>query len=366
MAGLNKRVIVTVSNDLVTDQRMARICTTVTNAGYEVHLIGRKLPNSLALQSQSYKQTRWKLLFNKGPLFYLELNVRFFLFLLFTRNDLVYCVDADTALSAVMAKKFKTFQMVFDAHELFSEVPELEGRKRVKKIWQRIEKMAILSANQCITVSSSIAEHYKNLYGEKFYLVRNFPVPRPTEITHSHKPYIIYQGALNKGRGVEMLIEASKELDVEIKIAGVGDLMEELKLLVSHYQLEKKVAFLGNLSPEVLSKVTADAWIGYNLLENVGLSYYYSLSNKTFDYMQAGIPQLIPDFPEYNQLNAQYHFGLTLTLTTAAIVNAVKRLQSDNLLYKKLQSGALVASTFCQWKNEETTLLAVIGKNTIQ
>lgn len=352
-----KRVVVTVSNDLVTDQRMARVCETLVNQGYYVELIGRRLPDSLPLKSQPYKQTRRKLWFNSGPLFYLELNVRLLLLLLFKKFDIVIAVDADTALAASLVRKLKRIRFVLDAHELFSEVPELAGRRFAKRVWQWIEKFTIKKADLCFTVSESIAEYYSGLYKNKFTVLRNFPRSYPINEKSITTDYILYQGAVNEGRGLEALIEASQTMDIKIKIAGAGDKLDVLKKKVSELKLETKVEFLGKLSPNDLQAVTLKAWLGFNLLENKGLSYYYSLSNKTFDYIQAGVPQLIPLFPEYQKLNSKYHFGLETELGAEQIVKSIKFLQTKPEEYAKLKQGCAEAAKNCNWEMEEKILL---------
>ena len=93
-----KRIICTVSNDLTYDQRMIRICSTLAAAGYEVLLVGRELPGSRQLVAQPFSQKRMQLCFKKGKFFYLELNLRLLIGLLFSKFDIVYAVDLDTLL----------------------------------------------------------------------------------------------------------------------------------------------------------------------------------------------------------------------------------------------------------------------------
>ena len=114
-----RKITVTVSNDLVTDQRMARICTTLAESGYEVDLVGRKLNKSLSIVENSYKQNRLNLWFTTGPIFYLELNIRLLIYLLLTKPSVIYVVDADTALAGMFAKKILQAKLIYDAHELF-------------------------------------------------------------------------------------------------------------------------------------------------------------------------------------------------------------------------------------------------------
>lgn len=351
MARSGKKIIVTVSNDIVTDQRMDRICSSLVEMGFEVEIVGRKLPGSFPLGVKGYKQSRLKLLFKKGPLFYAALNLRLLFYLLAAKPDIIYSVDADTALAGVWTKKLIKSKLIFDAHELFSEVPELQNRGLIKRIWQWIEKRIILKSDVRLTVSESVANNYSSKYTKPFVVIRNISRSKTHIAANPSEKYILYQGALNEGRGLEQLIEAGKRLDIKIKIAGDGDIAEKLKQ-TAHSNVE----FLGKLMPEELEQITTNAWLGYNLLDNKSLSYYYSLSNKTFDYIQAGIPQLIPDFPEYQKLNQEWNFGVIVGLSPDEIVKAVKQLMEDDNFYNLLKANAEKAGRVLNWEREEGKL----------
>ncbi len=351
---IRKKIIVTVSNDLNGDQRMQRICSELSLLGFDVELIGRLLPTSLPLKQSAYRQRRLTLFLKKGPLFYLELNCRLAWYLWFHKSDIIYSVDADTSFAAFFVQRLRKINWVFDAHELFSEVPELQGHFIKKRIWKFVEKKTILNADHLITVSDSLANYWQTLYQKPFTVIKNVPIQRNGTPTNSAKPYVLYQGALNKGRGLETLIQAAAHIGIEVKIAGAGDLSEDLRSMAG-----PGVTFLGKLEPEALREVTESAWLGYNLLDNSSLSYYYSLSNKTFDYMHAGIPQLLPDFPEYIQLMEKYEIGLLCGLEEVQIIEKIKNLRENSEMYNRLKNKCIEASKVFNWQNESQKLKAI-------
>lgn len=354
------KISILVSNDIATDQRMHRICKSLVGCGFEIEIAGRKLHNSGDLPIEDFKQFRHKLFFKQGPFFYLELNIRHFLFLLKYMPDGIYAVDADTAIAACFYSKLFGKKVIFDAHELFSEVPELEGRYFVKKVWKFIEKLIIKNSDLRITVSQSVATYFEKLYNQKFEVIRNLPLKKEKSETENLDKYIIYQGALNKGRCIEQLINATALTQIDVKIAGEGDLSFKLRKLVKKLKLTDKIKFLGNVKPENLHEITSKAWLGFNVLENCGLSYFFSLSNKTFDYIQAGIPQLMPDFPEYLSLNEKYNFGLTIESNVEKIAETIIKLYNDEKLYNSLQNGAAKESEVLIWENEEAKLAEIV------
>lgn len=158
-----RRAIVCVTNDLVTDNRVHRTCTVLQELGYEVLLVGRKLPGSLPLQ-RPYATKRMRLIFRKGPLFYAEYAKRLFLLLLFARCSLIVANDLDTLLPAFLVARMRRKHLVYDSHEYFTEVPELEGRF-ARKVWLAIERWIFPKLRHVITVNDSIANAYRKRYG---------------------------------------------------------------------------------------------------------------------------------------------------------------------------------------------------------
>ena len=93
MANLKNRIYVSVSNDLFSDQRVDKVCNTLVSMGFEVNLVGRRLPDSLSLNNRNYSTKRIKLLFKKGPFFYAEFNFRLFCYLLFKKHSVLLAND---------------------------------------------------------------------------------------------------------------------------------------------------------------------------------------------------------------------------------------------------------------------------------
>jgi glycosyltransferase involved in cell wall biosynthesis len=364
-----KKIILTVSNDLTYDQRMHKIGTSLSDAGSSVLLVGRKRRQSQHFHSPHFKTHRISCLFTKGSLFYAAFNIRLFFFLLFTPFDIVCAVDLDTILGALSASRLKGKKVVYDAHEYFSEVPELINRNRTKKIWEHIASFSIPKMHACYTVNEVLAKVLSERYKTSFQVIRNVPLLIEQDTNQQEEKRIIYQGAVNKGRGLELLLEAMKQMDdfllannVRLIIAGDGDISNQINQLVTKLGLEKKVEITGYLLPDRLKEMTQKAFIGYNLLEKESKSYYYSLSNKFFDYMHAEIPSLSNNFPAYVQINEKFEVTLLTELKVEEIVQSIKRLIEDKELYQKLQQNCRLAKQEYNWQKEEKHLLDVYRK----
>ncbi len=353
-------VFFTVSNDLNHDQRMHRICQTLHEAGYRVRIIGRKKRNSRPLENKPWEQVRLNCLFEKGKAFYLVLNLRLFLYLLFHRFDAVCAVDADTFMAAWLAARLKGRKPGFDAHEYFSEVPEVIHRPFVQKVWRRVEKWACQRSGFRYTVSDSLAREFRDIYGAPFKVVRNLPVYNPVGSPEKYEKFILYQGALNAGRGLEALIRAMHRVEAPLVLAGTGDIEKELRQLALEEGMESKVTFTGNLMPDELSALTRQAWVGVNLLDNLSRSYYLSLANKFFDYIQAGVPGLSMDFPEYRAVTGSWNVALLVSeLNETEVADKLNILLNDDDLYSEMVKACHKAAKVYCWENEKEVLLSI-------
>ena len=358
--GRVKKVIFTVTNDLVTDQRMQRICGAFYRRGYDVVLVGRRLGTSESVHHLPYKTRRLVCAFNKGKLFYLEFNIRLFFYLLFSHSDLLWAVDCDTAVPARFVSLIKRIPWVFDAHELFTMVPEVINRKRVQAVWEKVQAMAFKRSAMAFTVGSALADWFGQQYGTKVHVLKNAP---PLEMSLPYEPdaekFILYQGALNEGRGLECLIRAMEQIHCKLLIAGEGDLSHSLRQMVTKLGLAEKVVFLGRIQPAALPALTRRAWIGYNVSEPKGLSYELSLNNKFFDYLHAGLPSLINPFSEYVKLNSQFQVGLLTNPSIPSIVENANLLLNDAVLHKQLAENCKLAATLWNWESEEAHLFTI-------
>lgn len=358
-----KRIVISVTNDLTTDQRVGKTCEVLSEIGYDVVLVGRRLKKSLPIQ-RNYGTVRFRLLFNNGFLFYAEFNIRLFIFLLFTKKNILFSNDLDTLLPNYLIGILQQKKLVFDSHELFSEIPELVTKPRVKNFWLYLEKKLIPKLKNVITVSNSIKNHYLNLYGVSATVVRNIPKiqkiePKEFDINTDEKKIILYQGAVNIGRGIELMIDTIPLLDEYLFIViGDGDILKELKEKVMHLNLNNKVKFIGKKTPKELKKLTLGASIGMSLEEDLGLNYRYALPNKVFDYLHANIPVIIADLPEMRALIEKYSIGEVLHERSPEVLAKTILSMSQKSYTKELK----LAKEKLNWSEEKKKLTSIFLK----
>ena len=365
-----KRAIVSVINDLVTDQRVNKSCLVLQKAGYEVLLVGRKQRKSPPMDERPYGTKRMKLLFEKGPLFYAGYNIRLFFFLLFHRADLLLSNDLDTILPNYFISKLKGCKMVFDSHEYFTETPELVHRPRVQKVWKRIEGFVVPKSDEMITVCDSIADLFREKYDVKCHVIRNIPprkaLPPKGDKTvlglPTDKHLLILQGSgINIQRGAEELVQAMQYLDdCFLMIIGGGDVLPVLKEMVGQLQITDRVRFFPRMTYQQMMTYTQLAELGFCLDKDTNLNYRFSLPNKLFDFIQAGVPIVASRLTEIEKIIRQYNLGLFIeNHQPETIAATIREGLSDTARREQWKQNLSVAAQELCWENEELKLLEI-------
>lgn len=188
-------------------------------------------------------------------------------------------------------------------------------------------------------------------------MIRNLPVLRP-QADVSRKPFLLYQGAVNEGRGFEFLIPAMKEIQYPLVICGDGNFMQQLKGLIKMHGVKEKVDLKGMLLPQELRAIAAEATLGIGLAEKEGINQFHALPNKFLEYMHAGLPQVAMDFPEYRKINNNYKIAVLLgDLSVQAVADCINDTIRNEALLQEMQENALDAREIYCWQQEEKVLL---------
>ncbi|MFT6847434.1 MAG: glycosyltransferase involved in cell wall biosynthesis [Cryomorphaceae bacterium] len=368
---MKKRIIVSVSNDLATDQRVRKQCDELWKAGYDILLLGRLLPSSPNFE-RAYKTQRAKLLFNNGALFYASLNVFLFFKILFSRVDILWANDLDTLPANWLVSLIKRKPLIYDSHEYFTEVPEIQHKPRVKKVWRFFEKKCIGRAEVVITVSPSIANLLKETYQlDEVLTVRNvpmgstdLPLATKTELGFDENRFmLLLQGAgINMNRGGEELVEAMKHIEkADLVIIGSGDALPDLKRMANEFDLNDKISFLPRMPYEEMMRYTSAADLGFSLDKDGNLNYRFSLPNKIFDYAMAGLPMVTSDLPEVAAFVKGNEIGHVLTeVTPKEISMQVNQLLSNPSRLELLKNKASKMSAELSWEKEFAPVLIKI------
>jgi glycosyltransferase involved in cell wall biosynthesis len=363
-----KKVAFSVINSISFDQRVLKMAETVEGLGCEITLIGRVTDDRSNSENIPFKSKRFRMLFRRGLLFYKFFNIRLLFYLFFHKYDLLVANDLDTLLPNYIVSRVKRIPLVYDSHEYFTGVPEIQNRHFVKWVWKTIERSVFPHLKYVITVSEPIASLYEEEYHIRPVVIRNFsknsshitPFSREELEAPLDNLLVIMQGTgINIDKGAEELIDAINITEsVSLIVVGSGDVIPELKRKVAGLNLMGRVKFFPKVLWEELMKYTRSADVGMCLEKDTNINYRFSLPNKLFDYISAGIPVVAGFLPESGRIIEENNCGITIPLVTKEEISSVlKGLRDNTELLNRLKKNAVIASESINWESESLKAL---------
>lgn len=221
------------------------------------------------------------------------------------RPDIVNAHSLTVLPLGVLLKKTIHCKLIYDPHELETETNDSRGIRKTIARW--IEKKMIPYADFTIVVSNSIESWYKEKYNlTKIKTIKNIPKLNVRNYVESplrkrlglteNDILFVYSGVLGYGRGIETLLRIfSNNPDKHIVFLGFGTLEKDIRKSIIQ---SKNIHHIEPVPPDQVSLFVSGADVGISFIENTCLSYYYSLPNKVFEYLSAGIPFISSDFPD--------------------------------------------------------------------
>jgi glycosyltransferase involved in cell wall biosynthesis len=360
-----------VLNNFTHDNRVLKECVTLQNNGYDVTVLAYHEPgleeheemmgikiHRIKLTSKEWSRNRILQIFKFLEFMYRIIREH-------QHHDIYHCNDLNALPIGYVIKRFfqKRAKIVYDAHEYETERNGLS--KLDRRFSQFLERRLISNANSVITVSQGIAEEYQRLYGVKAEVIMNCPIY--SEVPSSNvlreklgiadgAKIFIYLGAIVNGRGVEGTLEAFKSIEdpnMVIVFLGYGTLVDMVKDAASKHD---NIYFHEAVSMLELMKYTAGADYGLSLIENICLSYYYSLPNKFFEYIMAGVPVIATNLHEMKKIIEEDGVGhITESNSSDSILNAVNEMAKKDK--GAFQTALAVAAKRYSWEQQESRLL---------
>ncbi len=364
------KAAISVINCICYDQRVLKIAEVIRSLNAEVTIIGRVTTGCANPEIKPFRTLRFRMLFRRKFLFYGFFNIRLFFHLLLHSYDLLVSNDLDTLLPNYLIARLKKIPLVYDSHEYFTGVPEIQHKPFVKWVWLTIEKKIFPHLKYIMTVSDSISDQYFKEYGIRPLVVRNcartvnhlVPQSRKEIGVPDNHLFLIYQGAgINVDRGAEELIDAIEKTEgVFLLIAGSGDVLSSLKNKVSYSGAGSCIRFIPKMAWEELMRFTKSADAGLTLDKKNNPNYEYSLPNKLFDYISAGLPVIASDLTEIRKIVTENGIGILIPeVNPEEISQAICQLRDKPQLLSELRKNSQIASETINWENEKNRVLGL-------
>jgi glycosyltransferase involved in cell wall biosynthesis len=376
---IRNKVLSIVYNELTNDNRVINQALSLQQNGYDVTILAVLKDSNLPKNEtvEGVKVIRVPLMYGNRLVYKIRV-LRFFyhrvsLFLIYLRIttsnfDIIHCHDLNTLQFGARAKflKPRKLKLIYDAHEYETQRNGLHGWR-----WTYVklkERFLIKFCDQVITVSPTIADEYVRLYGiKKPEVILNCPILRTEEVIKKNlfreyfgipasKKIFLYQGYLYPGRGIEVILDAFNQLNLEegvLVFMGEGTLTDEIK---KHDKYGESIFIHPFVSGDVLLVYTSSADCGIAFIEDISLSDRYCLPNKLFEYIAAGLPVISSGLPDLKKFINTYKVG------TAAESNDVEGFieafnNLPNLDSPELTEQILKTRALFNWGTQEKILL---------
>jgi len=375
------KVCMFVLHDITYDSRVKREAKTFSQAGYKVKILdfGDKR-TSRSRNLNGIEVSRIRILTRGLPKNTFFRGVKYLEYLwsacrqaVRERADVYHAHDLYPLVPAFLGARLRGAKVIYDSHELWTEQAGIS--KSVAKVWRKIERFLLPRVDAVLTVNEALAEVLHVEYGakEKPVVVMNCqPHANPGRTLRlaeflknrgiQGKRIVLYQGALKPGRGLSQLVRAFEFLedDIVLVLMGDGALKQELSVLVRRLGLDTRVWFHPPVPPDVLLTYTASADLGVVIYENTCRNNYLCLPNKLFEYLAAGIPIAMCNFPELRKLLRKYEIGREFDPSSPrSIASAIQFCLADPVRYEQMRVNTQKALLEYNWENEAAKLLEV-------
>ena len=356
------------------DSRILKCARTLSSNGYRVSALtlGEKSERrnyldievmSVGISSRVSGKARFLLFYVKG----LRPTLR-------ARADCYFASDLYSLPLAYLAARVSRARLLYDSRELYTSIASLKDRRFTQRFWSFLEKKLIHSADAVFTVNDALSE----------YIAERYRMPKPVTLLNcppkqvvaksdrlrrqlsvpSHQKIILYQGGLQRGRGIFIALSVIKKIpNAVLVLLGHGGLKGEFSEIVQKENLQQRVFILDAAPVNELLTLTASADVGLCLIENLGKSYYHSLPNKLFEYASAGVPVVASNFPEISRFVESNRVGICVDPENEEeVAAAIQRLITDSKLYASLVDNCKQTAERYTWENQEPKLLAVMDR----
>ncbi|MEE9553643.1 MAG: glycosyltransferase [candidate division Zixibacteria bacterium] len=355
------------------DSRARLEIETLRSQGYDIEIIatvGGEMKSYLGCPIHRISQYRWPS--KKGR--FVQYNLAAASIGRKLKADIYHAVDLDTLYAAFRASLKTGGKLVYEARELYTELEALTGRRTVRSFWEKLERKLIKKTDTIFTINGSIADELVDRYRiERPEVIRNVapkvdslePIDLrfKLKIPADHR-IIIYQGVLRNGQGLPYLVEVMKRLEkTTLVFFGDGLLKDRLKNQGEDLGISERVKFAGMIHPDELLNHTAAGDAGVLLMEDVALNNRLALPQKLFQYLSAGLPQIVSPMPEIAGFVEREKTGAVLSMNDPdSDAKAIMELFADSGRFEQIKSNCRYASETNNWEIESKKLIDIYAR----
>lgn len=372
------KVIILTSADPYQDVRAIKIAESLSEARYDVLLFGG-YSNRQNINNTQYRVMKYRHLYQPQFSLFKKLwwKARYFVYSITRlhreRADVIHACNVDMLFLAYLATIFTHTRIVYDSFEIGAFKSGAVSKSAfLSKGIVLLEQVLIKKTEYMICVSNAALEYFRTTYKiENIIVVTNVPKVSGETLkrinNHERHPMnALYIGTFSENRGIEEFVLSAAHLEgkVNVCLQGFGLLEEKITKLIIENELGHLIQFFPLVDVhEIVHSISLSSDIGVVLTKPTSLNHQLSVSNKLFDYINAGIPVVMSNITEHRRINEQYEVGVIISeVQPEHIANALTLLATDKKLYEHLSINCIKARKELNWGIESRKLLNVYDK----
>jgi glycosyltransferase involved in cell wall biosynthesis len=296
---------------------------------------------------------------------------------------LYWAHDLEALPAAVRAKRRLGGKLLFDSLELYPERTQVDIEHMKLKPLPAHERRARAAYEAHLIKNADRVVVPNDARGVE--MLRLYSIGRPTVVRDvpslsSGRPdvsdlraklgiangqrVVLFLGGQQPGRGLEELIRSVPHLpDCTLVLMGRARprYRAHLRGLAESEGVSELVRIADAVPVNEVVPYAKSADVGVSPIRNVSLSHYTSLPNKVLEYIAAGIPVVVSDFPDTAALVNRYDVGATCDPDDPRdIARAIRAILDDPDEHQRLRSNARRAARELNWERESEKLISVV------
>lgn len=286
--------------------------------------------------------------------------------------DIYHSNDLNTLPQGYVSAKwrFNRKPLIYDSHEVQTDRTGYDS-----SFYEKFEGFFISRMDSMMVENATRAKFNEDLYGFYPHVLHNYPSSEVQSVNDTvdlhemlqlppDEKILLYQGGVQTGRGLENLVEAfPKFKEGTLVFIGDGKIKEKLQAMVKDRGLEKGIRFIPKVPVRELPKYTRNAFLGFQVLNNVCFNHWSASSNKLFEYMMNEVPVVACDFPEIKSVVDDNEVGISIDPHDPnEIAKAVNYMIENPDKRDYYSTNCKNARTQYNWEIEQSNLLEVYRK----
>ena len=287
------------------------------------------------------------------------------------RPDVVHAHNVSTAAAVKRILRYRRVPVIYDAEELFDGYyADDESGRRAQRVADWAERYLAKKAAAIITVSPLIARYLATkMTRDDVTVVLNSLYSEEVSPGSVGTPVrLLNQSLIRKVAHDHLLVEAMVHLRGLATLTMMGhciepDYEEMIRGLIREHRLEDTVTLTGAYDPLESIQLAQGFDIGVASYRADTLSKDYTLANRFFTYLGAGLALAMPDVAAHRVFPGYDHFGILLdTSSSEALAASLRPLILDPARIETLKASAYQASCHYSWEQQEPVLLSVYDR----